>query len=233
MFKETFRRLQNRHLEILYPPVDLKSYEKAKTLTSNINALEFVSLNRFERKKNLVVAIKALVCLRNKLQPESFKLVKLIIAGGYDPLNQENIEHLSELRQEIVTHALEEHVEFMTSVSNNDKIRLLSTCRAVLYTPSYEHFGIVPVEAMACGTPVIAVNNGGPLETIRDKVTGFLCDSTPEAFANSMAFFCDPSNRKEVQTMGQNGRKRVEDNFSLESFGVSLHALIKKYSAVD
>nr|CCA25726.1 alpha1 putative [Albugo laibachii Nc14] len=233
VFEQTFKRLRNRHLEILYPPVDIKSYENTEQFKSNTKALEFLSLNRFERKKNLVLAIQALACLRDKLQPELFMLVKLFIAGGYDPLNQENIEHLSELRQEVVRHSLEEHVEFKTSVSNVDKIMLLSTCRAVLYTPSHEHFGIVPVEAMACGTPVIAVNSGGPLETILDKVTGFLCESTPEAFADSMAYICNPANRGKVQAMGQKGRKRVESNFSLESFGEALHMLIKKHSSTD
>ena len=53
----------------------------------------------------------------------------------------------------------------------------------VLYTAMGEPFGLVAIEAMACGTPVVAVREGGLQETIMDGVTGFLVAPTPEAFA--------------------------------------------------
>jgi glycosyltransferase involved in cell wall biosynthesis len=53
--------------------------------------------------------------------------------------------------------------------------------------PGEEDFGIVPVEAQACGRPVIALGRGGACETVTHDVTGFLVDqSTPEAFADAM-----------------------------------------------
>jgi alpha-1,3/alpha-1,6-mannosyltransferase len=51
---------------------------------------------------------------------------------------------------------------------------LLENTQILLYTPENEHFGIVPVEAMYMGCIVIACNSGGPLESVDDKVTGFL-----------------------------------------------------------
>ena len=48
-----------------------------------------------------------------------------------------------------------------------------------LYTPVGEHFGIVPLEAMAAGVPVIAMASGGPLETVKNGETGYLI---PEPF---------------------------------------------------
>ena len=54
--------------------------------------------------------------------------------------------------------------------------------------PGEEDFGIVPVEAQACGTPVIALGRGGALETVVDGVTGVLVsEPTPEAFADGIA----------------------------------------------
>ena len=53
-----------------------------------------------------------------------------------------------------------------------------NVCHALLYTPSGEHFGIVPLEAMHCRLPVVAVNDAGPKESVADGVTGFLCQVT-------------------------------------------------------
>mmetsp|Transcript_25585 Transcript_25585/g.101031 ORF Transcript_25585/g.101031 Transcript_25585/m.101031 type:complete len:104 (+) Transcript_25585:1454-1765(+) len=53
-------------------------------------------------------------------------------------------------------------------------------CTCLLYTPPEEHFGIVPLEAMAASRAVIACNSGGPLETIEEGVTGFLCEASGE-----------------------------------------------------
>lgn len=55
---------------------------------------------------------------------------------------------------------------FLKSIPADLRWGLLLHSRAVLYTPEKEHFGIVPVEAMAMGTPVIARNSGGPRESI-------------------------------------------------------------------
>ena len=74
------------------------------------------------------------------------------MAGGYDPRVTENIEHLKELealRTEL--HLGPEEVVFLKSPPDSEKTRLLHTSHVLLYTPSGEHFGIVPLEAMYCG----------------------------------------------------------------------------------
>ncbi len=60
---------------------------------------------------------------------------------------------------------------------------------ALLYTPDREHFGIVPLEAMSIGLPVIAVNSGGPTESVLHEKTGFLCSQDADEFAKRMFFF--------------------------------------------
>ncbi|OWZ21486.1 Alpha-1,3-mannosyltransferase [Phytophthora megakarya] len=228
VFQEVFPRLQSKKLGILYPPVDVKAYKSTAEADVERDSGLFVSLNRFERKKNVALAIEALVDLRNRLPAEEFKGIKLTVAGGYDPLNVENKEHLIELQDVVAAHHLEEHVEFRTSVSNSMKLELLRKAHAILYTPDREHFGIVPVEAMACGTPVIAVHSGGPLESISDGETGFLCKQTPEAFAEAMAELCGPKHSEMVVEMGACGRLRAQKLFSLETFGDTLLELVNE-----
>ena len=74
-------------------------------------------------------------------------------------------------------------VRFIRSFSDHDKELLLHRCHSVIYTPSNEHFGIVPIEAMSCGRPVIAAASGGPLETIEHEVTGLLGQPTAQVSA--------------------------------------------------
>lgn len=83
-------------------------------------------------------------------------------------------------KQEPVTSPENNRVRFIRSFTDAEKRKLLEECSAVVYTPSHEHFGIVPIETMAAMRPVIAVNNGGPLESVADGETGFLCPPTAE-----------------------------------------------------
>ena len=77
-------------------------------------------------------------------------------------------------------------VTFLGAVPDDVLRELYRNARALLL-PGEEDFGIVPVEAMACGCPVIALGRGGACETVRHGVTGFLVDSDrPEAFATAI-----------------------------------------------
>jgi glycosyltransferase involved in cell wall biosynthesis len=95
-----------------------------------------------------------------------------------------------------------------------------------VYTPDNEHFGLVPVEAMAAGRPVVAVNSGGPLETVWHERTGLLCRPTPQAFAAALVrLVTDPV---AAERMGQAGRLHVAKHFSLAAFNTRLEAIIQE-----
>ena len=82
--------------------------------------------------------------------------------------------------RESVKLGISSEVSFLPSVSSHEKEGLLATCTCVLYTPENEHFGIVPLEAMLAGRPVLACNSGGPVESIIHGVTGYLCAPIPQ-----------------------------------------------------
>jgi glycosyltransferase involved in cell wall biosynthesis len=75
-------------------------------------------------------------------------------------------------------------VEFIGEVGGADKDRFLGEALALLFPIDWpEPFGLVMIEAMACGTPVVAWRNGSVPEVIEDGVTGFVVDSVEEAVA--------------------------------------------------
>ena len=109
-------------------------------------------------------------------------------------------------------------------LSCRQRTLLLAASRAVVYTPQLEHFGIVPLEAMAACRPVIACNNGGPTESIVHGSTGFLCEPTPAAFAEAFATLLD---EKAASKMGKAARLHVKQAFSRTAFGNKLNQKVQ------
>jgi len=70
-------------------------------------------------------------------------------------------------------------------VSDSDLVRLYNKAKLFLYAPYLEPFGLVALEAMACGTPVIAVKEGGVRESVLHNETGILTERDEEAFAQA------------------------------------------------
>ncbi|KAM9083060.1 alpha-1,3/1,6-mannosyltransferase ALG2 isoform 3-T3 [Megaptera novaeangliae] len=165
IFKETFKSLSHIDPDVLYPSLNITSFdsavlEKLDDIVPKEKKFILLSINRYERKKNLTLALEALVKLRGRLSSQDWDKVHLIIAGGYDERVLENVQHYQELKKMVQQSDLGQYVTFLRSCSDKQKISLLHGCTCVLYTPSNEHFGIVPLEAMYMQCPVIAVNSG-------------------------------------------------------------------------
>lgn len=146
------------------------------------------------------------------------------LSGGYDDRVVENKEHFLELCKLAEQYNLSNKVTFVRSFSDSQKLTLLNQCTCLIYTPSHEHFGIVPIEAMYMRRPVIAVNNGGPLETIQDGLTGFLCSPDAESFAIAMRKFL--KNPSLSSTLGDAGKTNVINKFSFDVFAQHLHNIV-------
>uniref|UniRef100_A0A8B9N6M4 Alpha-1,3/1,6-mannosyltransferase ALG2 n=1 Tax=Accipiter nisus TaxID=211598 RepID=A0A8B9N6M4_9AVES len=229
VFKDTFKSLSHINPDVLYPSLNISSFETVvpadiADLIPKKKKFLFLSINRYERKKNLALALEALCELRGRLDSHEWDEVHLVMAGGYDKRVLENVEHYEELRRLAAKLSVNDHVTFLRSFSDEQKISLFSNSVCVLYTPSNEHFGIVPLEAMYMRCPVIAVNSGGPLESILHNVTGFLCDPLPTQFSEAMEKIVRDPLLKD--TMGAAGRARVMEKFSSEAFTEQLYQYI-------
>jgi glycosyltransferase involved in cell wall biosynthesis len=94
--------------------------------------------------------------------------------------------------------------------------------RALLF-PAHEDFGIIPVEAQACGTPVLGIRRGGLLETVVDGETGFLVDGTDPGRYAALVTRVDQLDRDRVMAHAW--------NYSAELFQARMSAWIREETA--
>lgn len=101
--------------------------------------------------------------------------VRLIMAAKVDPVD----EHF--FKNTVLPHIDGDQIQFVGEVNQDQKIELLGHAQALLAPIQWdEPFGFYFIEAMACGTPVIAFKRGSTTEIIEDTKTGFLCNSMGE-----------------------------------------------------
>ncbi len=177
---ETRRRITESGLapadrvEVLYPGVD--SARSSGTPDTWPRRPQFLVAGRIQWQKRIETAIDALRLARKT--PEGAGL-SLVIAGAVDG---KSAEYLATLRG----HAQGLPVTFVVNPDDATLDRLYGESTALLFTAPNEDFGIVPLEAMSAGTPVIAVDHGGPRETVLHGVTGWLVPSSAYRFALQM-----------------------------------------------
>ncbi|MFC2054873.1 glycosyltransferase [Chloroflexota bacterium] len=179
-------RVYRRHAEVINPPVDVNSFEI------------------FEKKEKYYVTISRLVAYKRvDMIIEAFKDLpdrKLIVVGdGPD---------LAKMRS-IAT----ENVEFLGFLPFNEMNEVLGKARALVYA-AVEDFGIVPLEAQACGTPVIAYGKGGVLETVLEGETGFFYrKQNPESLVKAIQTFEAVNYELDIQTLRENAERFSKEGF--------------------
>ncbi len=122
-------------------------------------------------------------------------------------------------------------LEIRSAVSDAEIVQLYQGARAFVFASHFEPFGLAVLEAMACGTPVVAVGEGGPTETVIDGVTGRLVERDEEAFAGALSgILADPA---AARAMGDAGRAHVVANWTWVAAGERLETLLGGIAAGD
>ncbi len=141
--------LQKQKKHIIYPPIDFSRFEGLKTNKGNT----FVYISRLNPPKRQDLLIKAW-----KIFSKKNKEYKLILVGTPD--NKKYFKKLIQLS------AGDESIEIKSNVSNKELENILSTSIAGLFLGYSEDFGIVPLEILAAGKPLLAVDEGGYVKII-------------------------------------------------------------------
>ncbi|MFA5239543.1 MAG: glycosyltransferase [Phycisphaerae bacterium] len=179
------REAYNRDSVIIYPPVDCSRF----AVSENDDGYYLV-LSALVPYKRIDIAVKAFSATGQKL----------VIVGNGPELP----------RLKTMASA---NISFVDNASDKQVVEYLKKCRALIF-PGEEDFGIVPLEAQACGKQVIAFGRGGALETIvgldrtqagQTNATGiFFYEQTPEALQESILLFEKTKNRFDPQKCRDN-----------------------------
>jgi glycosyltransferase involved in cell wall biosynthesis len=168
--------------------------------------LRLLSLGRLVERKGVDTVIEALARTAGREPP-----VELLIAGGPPAAELDQDPEVRRLRDLAERAGVADRVRFLGAVAHDDVPGLLRGVDIVACTPWYEPFGIVPLEAAACGLPVIASAVGGMLDTVVHERTGLLVPPRdPAAVADALLRLTDSRFRLRL---GAAARVRAERQY--------------------
>jgi D-inositol-3-phosphate glycosyltransferase len=196
-----------RKIRVIPPGVDISHFhpiskaEAKRTIGIPENVRMLLFVGRIEPLKGIDTLFRAIAILLSQIPHCLSNLCLSIIGGDLDEAEQENTEmqRLKALREEL---GLANLVTFLGAKSQETLHYYYAAAEAVIMPSHYESFGLVALEAMACGTPVIASEIGGLAYLIQDGVTGFhVPDRDPEELAGTICLLLKNDDlRKEMST---------------------------------
>jgi len=179
---------------IIYPGVDTEKY---KPVSFEEKGNYILSLGRISKFKNLDILLSAFWKMENE------KISLYVVGDGEE---KENLQNLAK------KFSMEDRVKFFSNISDQEVVGFYAKAKVFVLCSKNEPFGIVPIEAMACGTAVIADNSGGPMETIVNNETGELIDCDVKNLRVMLEKLL--SNNELLKKYSTQARKHIEMNFS-------------------
>ncbi|WP_434317638.1 glycogen synthase [Leifsonia sp. P73] len=236
----SYPALDPQKVTVVYNGIDLERWtplhdaDKARALGIDPDRPAVIFVGRITRQKGLPYLLRA----ARMLPPE----VQVILCAGA-PDTPEILAEVTGLVEGL--QAERDGVVWIDRLLPNDELRAALTASTVFVCPSiYEPLGIVNLEAMACGLPVVGTATGGIPEVIVDGVTGRLVpidqlhDGTgtptdPEAFVRDLAAALTEvvSDPERAARMGEAGRARAETEFSWTAIAEQTRAIYRSVTS--
>jgi glycosyltransferase involved in cell wall biosynthesis len=212
---------------VLYPAVETERYARHRTDGARIraelgiaaDAPVVVMAGRFQDVKGHDIFVRAAWSIQRRI-PET----RFIIAGGNaqtpaDRLFQQNVTHM--IQKEIYSAH-----KFHLIGHRDDLPDVLAAADVVVCPSDFESFGVVNIEAMAAGKPVVSTNHGGPAEVVVDGVTGYLVPPRdPAAIIDRVLELLYSQNLR--RSMGTAGRLRVGQHFDIDTNAATFTAALR------
>ncbi|MCB0404610.1 MAG: glycosyltransferase [Bdellovibrionales bacterium] len=197
--RSRINKYYRRDATVIYPPVDTEFFQPGAVAREDF----YLVVSAFAPYKRIDIAMEACHRLERRL---------VIVGDGQQA-------------RTLLRHG-SPYVEFTGRLSLSRLRALYQSARALIF-PGKEDFGIVPVEALACGTPVIAFGEGGACETVEDKKTGILfTEQTPAALVHALKEF-------EGLHLCHSECRRQAERFSTKRFLNELRAYFSAQTPTD
>ncbi len=195
--RESVLRAYGQDLDVCYLGIDLAHF----ALSERPRTDHVIGLGAITYEKNVGLCIEAIGAIPEP-RPKLIWIGNVAVPGYLDAMR---------------ALAKSLHVEFdpRVGVTDAEVLDVMGTAIAMVYAPRLEPFGLAPLEANACGVPVVAVAEGGVRETVVDGVTGLLVAHDPSEMASAIGRIRnDPALGRQL---GSNGRRAVEAKWSFDA----------------
>jgi glycosyltransferase involved in cell wall biosynthesis len=195
--RESVLRAYGIEAQVCYLGIDTSLFQPLRVPRKRF----IVGLGSFDSVKGVDKAVRAIGLLPAPRPP----LVWISNSG--------NAHYQREMEK--LANTLEVDLRIHRAISDTELVAILNEAALLVYTSRLEPFGFAPLEANACGTPVVAVAEGGVRETVVDGLNGFLVDPDPESIRAAIhRLLEDPDAARQ---MGENGVKYVREKWAVDS----------------
>jgi len=208
-------KIQNKNW--FFNPIGVE-INKSTELTKNDFPI-VLYVGRLEKRKGVVNIVKSIPDVANK-----FPDVKFLFAGSDTGISGNSYKQFLENQ---IDKKYQKNYEFLEYVDEKKLKQLYSNCTVFVAPSIYESFGIIFLEAMNEGKPVIGTNVGGIPEIVINEETGFLIEpDDAKSLTDKILYLL--SNPDKSKLMGENGRNRLKKYFSADSFGDGTISIYKQ-----
>ncbi|ROP66868.1 glycosyltransferase [Curtobacterium sp. PhB115] len=207
--------------------VDVSLFRPDGEVEERTRPFRVLTASRLVRRKGVGTTIAALAALVH-----AGRDVELVVVGGAGVAGADLVDDPEYQRLDALARSLgvRDHVEFRGQLRQGDMPAVYRSADVVVCAPWYEPFGIVPLEAMACGRPVVASSVGGLIDTVVEDDTGLHVPPRDEdAVAAAVGGLLDDAARREAY--GRAGRRRAEARYTWQKVAADSERVYERLAA--
>ena len=196
----TNNNISDKVCKTIYDGIEIEDQQTEELSDSLIKIGCFGRLETWKGQKTLIDAVELIIKTNQNI-------VVYFVGNGPDE---------EDLKKQVKDKGLANYIEFTGHIKNVKDY--MKNCSIIVHTSiEPEPFGMVIIEAMALGKPVIATNFGGPVEIIENKVSGFLIPAEdPNVLANQILTLSEDKDLR--YNIGLNARERIKQKFDVEKY---------------